>query len=44
MVKPFIVADNNIFFSFVRDLVREGVFDIISDVLQSQDKVLISAG
>nr|CAB3464007.1 unnamed protein product [Digitaria exilis] len=27
-----------------RDLVREGVFDIISDVLQSQDKVLISAG
>nr|CAB3460305.1 unnamed protein product [Digitaria exilis] len=26
------------------DLVREGVFDIISDVLQSQDKVLISAG
>ncbi|KAJ1261805.1 hypothetical protein BS78_09G058800 [Paspalum vaginatum] len=27
-----------------RDLVDEGVFDIISDVLQSQDKVLVSAG
>ncbi|OEL27000.1 hypothetical protein BAE44_0011982 [Dichanthelium oligosanthes] len=26
------------------DLVSEGVFDIISDVLQSQDKVLVSAG
>uniref|UniRef100_A0A0A9DCG4 Uncharacterized protein n=1 Tax=Arundo donax TaxID=35708 RepID=A0A0A9DCG4_ARUDO len=27
-----------------RHLVSEGVFDIISDVLQSQDKVLVSAG
>ncbi|XP_006654070.2 serine/threonine-protein phosphatase 4 regulatory subunit 3B-like isoform X2 [Oryza brachyantha] len=27
-----------------RDLASEGVFDIMSDVLQSQDKVLISAG
>uniref|UniRef100_A0A0E0KYP6 Serine/threonine-protein phosphatase 4 regulatory subunit 3-like central domain-containing protein n=1 Tax=Oryza punctata TaxID=4537 RepID=A0A0E0KYP6_ORYPU len=27
-----------------RDLANEGVFDIMSDVLQSQDKVLISAG
>ncbi|WVZ96551.1 hypothetical protein U9M48_042179 [Paspalum notatum var. saurae] len=27
-----------------RDLVDEGVFDIISDMLQSQDKVLVSAG
>ncbi|KAL6608252.1 hypothetical protein ACP70R_041315 [Stipagrostis hirtigluma subsp. patula] len=27
-----------------RDLARKGVFDIISDVLQSQDKELVSAG
>ncbi|KAF2929249.1 hypothetical protein DAI22_05g043500 [Oryza sativa Japonica Group] len=27
-----------------RDLASEGVFDIMSDVLQSQDKVLVSAG
>ncbi|CAN6353835.1 unnamed protein product [Urochloa humidicola] len=27
-----------------RDLAREGLFDIISDVLQSQDKALVSAG
>ncbi|CAL4895596.1 unnamed protein product [Urochloa decumbens] len=27
-----------------RDLAREGLFDIISDVLQSQDEALISAG
>uniref|UniRef100_A0A0E0KYQ1 Serine/threonine-protein phosphatase 4 regulatory subunit 3-like central domain-containing protein n=1 Tax=Oryza punctata TaxID=4537 RepID=A0A0E0KYQ1_ORYPU len=34
----------NHLFSLFRDLANEGVFDIMSDVLQSQDKVLISAG
>lgn len=30
--------------SFYRDLMNEGIFDIITDVLQSQDKKLVLTG
>lgn len=38
------MAEVSIFFNNFRDLVNEGIFDIISDAMQSQDRKLVLTG
>lgn len=38
------MAEVSIFFNHFRDLMSEGIFDIITDALQSQDKKLVLTG
>lgn len=42
--QTFLYHFNHIFSPLSRDLIDEGALNIISDVLQSQDKELFSAG
>lgn len=44
VIKLFLYHFNHIFSSLSRDLIDKGALNIISDVLQSQDKELFSAG
>jgi hypothetical protein len=43
-VKLCLLLEGELTAIFPRDLSGEGVFEIISDVLQSQDRKIVSAG